>query len=445
MLHQIRPRYCNSSKITIFQSRLLQQQQCRRLGQQLQTCRLSVVPTQGQPPLLGRRESCHTRCFGSQYSTQFRCSYHAFMRRPSLDFLRTTTCSFSSSSSCDKEDKKESLSSKDILVSPGIAGAYVSADAATADIADAAATAATIAAKARQPVLFPWRHETVENMIPRFTPGTLEFANDRIRARQLGQDLLSWVFLGMPWFRKKAWHTDLANSCAWSFTQAVGGILSNVYSINPQQILGADDDEGKIDFTFPLNENNFNNFNDTDVNNENTSGKLDNNNLETMMSRPLRNLYQAAHQYGHDHLSIRLQTEPVKAVLHSVFCFPFLTREAAENDPLLLKQILLLDGMDRFKLVRNHIESEYVLHNELRTTIEIQVAISCNERFQVIDRNTGVVVQGSNDGLIREGIIHVVRFEMTVVSSPDEHARLGNWQITDIDDLLGPTTWYNVV
>lgn len=88
-------------------------------------------------------------------------------------------------------------------------------------------------------------------------------------------------------------------------------------------------------------------------------------------------------------------------------------------------------------------------HGQLKTTAEIQVLVECNEIFQVIDKSTGVVVlQGSEDGQTNN-VLHVVRFETTVVSQAQDtfpyfvSSKPGNWQITNIDDLLGPVPWYN--
>lgn len=58
-----------------------------------------------------------------------------------------------------------------------------------------------------------------------------------------------------------------------------------------------------------------------------------------MLSCPLRHLYQAAHKYGKDQLQICLQMEPVKVVLYSTFCYPYVTREAAEKEPALLDKM----------------------------------------------------------------------------------------------------------
>jgi hypothetical protein len=74
----------------------------------------------------------------------------------------------------------------------------------------------------------------------------------------------------------------------------------------------------------------------------------------------------------------------------------------------------------------------------------MQVLIECDEVFQVIDTKTGAVLQGTPDGLVQR-VVHLARFEVDVKTfgfwwlSKNE---IGNWQLTDIDDLLGHATWY---
>jgi hypothetical protein len=344
--------------------------------------------------------------------------------------------------------------------------------------------------------IFPWRHETT--LIPRLIHGTSEYKNDVLGMSLRGQAFISSLFLKMPLYQifihNEQWRSDLANSCAWAFAQGVGGMLSNVYSIPQDEIFRRnnnstrtsnddDDNDGKFDFTFPplptnddkkekmtnedgddviippppQEEGNINDNKEENDNNSNnrTSLPTNDNDLD-MICRPLRNLFQSAHQSGRDQLQIKLQTEPVRATLYNVFCFPYVSREAIEHDPELLNRTRAILQLSRtspiaaFNLLQDHVDHELQLHDELRTTVEVQVIIECNELFQVIDRETGLVVQGSVDGKIQQGILHVVRFESTVITKAQESfpylvsSKPGNWKITDIDDVISPTAWYNV-
>ena len=80
----------------------------------------------------------------------------------------------------------------------------------------------------------------------------------------------------------------------------------------------------------------------------------------------------------------------------------------------------------------------------MQTTIEMQLWITCLESFQVIDSETGVLLQGSEDGLPQE-VTHIVRFERTVEVGRDlNSSKDDGWVITDIDDMLGHKAWYIV-
>lgn len=92
---------------------------------------------------------------------------------------------------------------------------------------------------ARPPgVLFPWRHS--EEPLPRFVPGTPEFAEQGLL---LGGDVdtsnprldsmaAAKFFLGVPWYKMlfyEDWKADLAESMTWAFSQGTAALLSNVY------------------------------------------------------------------------------------------------------------------------------------------------------------------------------------------------------------------------
>jgi hypothetical protein len=104
---------------------------------------------------------------------------------------------------------------------------------------------------------------------------------------------------------------------------------------------------------------------------------------------------------------------------------------------------------ESFKKLYKFVEEQEKLHGKLSTTVEVQVLVECDEIFQVVDLNTGVVLQGHEDGLVRS-VVHLVRMEKTVETYDNDNTfpyspviRQGNWQITDIDDLLGHTKkWY---
>lgn len=347
--------------------------------------------------------------------------------------------------------------------------------------------------------LFPWKHESkLALLLPRCNPGSIEYNNDfayTIRA----QSFLSCLFLNMPmyqiFFNTNEWRQNMADTCAYAFTQGIANILLNTYSISKNDIMNNDnnDDSTKIQFNFPprdvLKPNAENDSSSESVNNNeeskdavgsdslsnNTSdddktnsvpnseikdktkdeNKVNNNDKNIpldMFSKSLQNLYQSAYTYGKDKYQITLYTEPIQATLYNIHAYPYITRESCENDKgkfvkELIKQCRI-SPYNAFQLLQEHLEKEYNQHEYLETTIDIQVLIQCNEIFQVIDRDTGNIVQGSTDGIMKS-VYHLIRFENNVISTQQETFPYGiistlknNWIITNIDDLITTKSWY---
>jgi hypothetical protein len=423
-----------------------------------------------------------------------------------------------------------------------------------------AAAAAAAAARAQSPrPIFPWRHEPLDNPLPRLTPGTPEYAFDN--ATRMGgwaERSLSYWFLGVPplqaVFRFGKWKREFAEIAAYAFTQAVAGIVSNTYRIPLEQVISNDnnnsndddDDEvrPKVHFKFPSNidlplaptskeqKESGEPVADSNKNKETTQradqkgdlqcdspptstheSKLNSNSstvveqqvdkidkskstenpvpgniaaaaaeksiakdatmdqttttkvgssspdsqtvpfcpqVQDMMIRPLRNLFESAHESGKDQLIIHLEMEPIHAYFYNIFCYPYVTREMAEKDPDRIKMVRGLKRLkpaEGFGKVVETLNSDMDRKGRLETTVEVQVLVICNEVFQVLDRTSGAVLQGSKDGAVQT-VCHVVRLENTALQVLPEDGNgsqltLSNWQITDIDDLLnGPIAWY---
>jgi hypothetical protein len=85
--------------------------------------------------------------------------------------------------------------------------------------------------------------------------------------------------------------------------------------------------------------------------------------------------------------------------------------------------------------------AEFQRRGVTESTVICQVLVSCDEIFWVKDLATGTIIQGHEDGQIRK-VWHLVRMEMVVETHPAKGPILpfkqkqGNWQLTDIDDLL---------
>lgn len=175
--------------------------------------------------------------------------------------------------------------------------------------------------------------------------------------------------------------------------------------------------------------------------------KLD---LSKMLIEPLHKLYKSAHESGRDQFLIRLETEVQSAHFLNLNCIPYISRENTKNDPRRLPTIRNIrkkgfpEGM---KCIYSYLESDLEKTGQLETTMELQVLLVCHEIFQVTDRKTGQVIQGTTDGS-QQIVGHVVRLERTIEQTINESnnslvVNPTEWQISDIDDMLTfPIAWY---
>ena len=399
--------------------------------------------------------------------------------------------------------------------------------------------------------IFPWRHEPLDNPLPRLDPASTLF---RPFLGLRLQQLISYWFLRVPAWQVLlsygSWRQELADYSGYAFQQAVWGILTNVYKLEASASSAA---SGKIQFNVkeesakePNGTNVENTPDDTSVSNSSSvtsssptgdaerhhpafsskqpsdeipevlsrtqkddsssedaakdeknapakaepleavepqekgetpnisqssssptktdetvhaktvsedaaetttnTAKLD---LSEMLIRPLKRLFESAHESGRDQLLIRLQMEPISAHLLSIACIPYVSREEASSDPEKIKKLRslrFLSAREGYQTVMQTLEGDLQRHGKLETTVEIQVLVVCREIFQVQDRVTGQVLQGSPDASEQE-VGHVVRLETTSVQelNIDNGSFFfyqTNWQITDIDDLVSPVAWY---
>ena len=163
--------------------------------------------------------------------------------------------------------------------------------------------------------------------------------------------------------------------------------------------------------------------------------------LESMLDEKVVSLYGSAIQNMGKETEICLKTVPYSAELVSLYCIPYISRSNILTDQPLLefyRDMLNKPSMDRGpdlnKLRREHLETGI-----MESTVIAQVLVWCNEVFYVKDVDSGTILQGRGDGESRN-IPHLVRMEMTVKTDKDDSGRfrnlMGNWIITDIDDLL---------
>jgi hypothetical protein len=310
--------------------------------------------------------------------------------------------------------------------------------------------------------LFPWRHETHDNLLPRLAAAP-SARGDPVFPRPL-ENLGCCFVLGDSFARSflGTWRDDLAEGAAWAFARGVAAVVSSAWAVPFKEVAASDD--GRIEFDWPppppppdendgvVEEKEKKDGDSEDKKHDEEDDDDDDArpDVEAMLSQPLRRLYQAAHDSGRDQLLIRLQMEPVDAGLYAFLYIPGLSRVGSERNPDLLQKARLLlassgagaagvPSVQEFvRGVARHLEREFQRHGKFHTTVEVQVLVECREIFQVVDRETGVVLQGSPDGAVRN-VVHLVRLEATVEYP---HQRNYNWIITDIDDLLDSKPWF---
>lgn len=201
----------------------------------------------------------------------------------------------------------------------------------------------------------------------------------------------------------------------------------------PLGSISPDNHEYRLDFTYPLKEDrskDFQQFDDVDL----------------MMESRLRMLYESAHASGKDQIQIRLQTKPISSQIVSLFCFPFLSRRLVQKSSTFkVRYLEFLESMatsprNAFPIYEELLE-EYAQDGKMPdSTVICQVMVLCDESFWVKDLASGMTIQGFEDGLERK-VWHLVRMEMVVEMQRSKgflpvSLAQGNWQITDIDDML---------
>jgi hypothetical protein len=166
-------------------------------------------------------------------------------------------------------------------------------------------------------------------------------------------------------------------------------------------------------------------------------------------------LYKSFQQHTHSislepeqkPLEIILKMKPVDVEMHKIFCFPFLSREAVQEEQTRKKEYIAMFESFRkgekpgFRTFGNHFwafaDRMLQERGKLQTTVMADVMVECIETFHVKDITTNEILQG--DGMERT-VRHFLRMEMdcTFVQENDqENWHQGCWRIADIDDQLG--------
>eukprot|EP00934_Nitzschia_sp_Nitz4_P005750 Nitzschia sp. Nitz4//scaffold183_size43938//7266//8359//NITZ4_007265-RA/size43938-augustus-gene-0.69-mRNA-1//1//CDS//3329539599//5740//frame0 len=311
-----------------------------------------------------------------------------------------------------------------------------------------ALTKANIQRVAGGPLLFPWRHSP--RPLPRLDPDSDEFAQvgqllgGNVYSSNQTSDavLAAYIFMDTPWYRMlnfSSWKQELADNMSWAFTQGVAGILSNVYHLPSDDIVKGDQ---SLDFQSPESSNNT-----SFPRGQNSSQSNLCDDTLAMVEPNLQQLYQAAHEFGRDHLQIRLECRPASAKLHHLFVFPFLSRKSLKGTPgrkeryQQMLYYLSTNPRQAFDLM-DEWAYEFQTRGKVESTVIAQVLIECDELFWVKDISTGTIVQGNPENEFRK-VQHLVRMEMVVETVANNDSWIlpfrnipTQWQITDVDDHL---------
>lgn len=163
--------------------------------------------------------------------------------------------------------------------------------------------------------------------------------------------------------------------------------------------------------------------------------------VERTLEQSLRTKYDDIDTTSFD---LVLSVQPIFHGLQSAYVIPVLTRESSTKDPALKETYRELDKAIAERTA-TYDEIEQMVH-ELRSksenpgarTIVADVIVACKERFLIKDKQTGEIVQGSEED---QDVVHLVRFEMET-SKGNDGRRFGDWKITDWDDLLEGNLFY---
>jgi len=342
---------------------------------------------------------------------------------------------------------------------------------------------------------FPWRHSPYP--LPRLclsdSSGIYEPAGPRgfvgLRSDPISRFIFKvWAarLMNIPWLEivlaPKSWETSLANNCAAAFRTCLGCLFSNIFRVPLQSIVlkgetnfGCDPLVSYDSDTFHKNHSNLHSQADGDINVADELDVIDDATLLQMLDSKLLDLYQQQKsKSSKPTLSVLLQTQVLSAKLENLHAIPLLTREIVQHNPDLrgsvqdiITHAVIKDQVQKKSLLETihsateELEalSQKIIHcssdsyadgssfsvadeNVLLYTIVAQITILCKEKFRTIDVLTGECVQGDRDA--NERIVpHLIRFErVTKYNTEKRKYFLGQWKITDWDDLLDGNIWY---
>lgn len=278
--------------------------------------------------------------------------------------------------------------------------------------------------------VFPWRSSTV--VLDR-----LETRNDLSGALQDPIDrwkrvLEVGVLIKYSWLEVilGSWKQQLAEDMGWAFQKGVAGLLSSVLSIPMTKF-----DRGISGIDLDTASPKIKSLGDwSDKENKNAEDYI-----EKTLEKGLRSKYSMIDPKIHD---VRFSCKPISYDLEYAHVIPIITRDVLAKDPSLLElyhdfHVIWHSGQLNEELREKWIRLKERTNGDNTFTLIVDISVNCLERFYISDKETGDIIQGSNN---EQEVCHLVRFENTF--QRDQKAPLGNWIISDWDDLLEGNVWH---
>ena len=215
-------------------------------------------------------------------------------------------------------------------------------------------------------------------------------------------------------------------------------------------IAGVDDSQTKMDDKERADQS------DSDTVDTKTVSLLKNEYLTSMIDKNLLERYQLVDK---DSIHLKLNVKIGSVQIMNIFAIPLLTREIVEQKPHLKGGYLRIEkefeetkSYDRVKEMTFALAEDIGKEN-FRRTVVIEVAIHCEEIFQIRDKDTGELLRDNMETEVEpmknrtddevNQVVHTVRFEVVTDKKDDGKGReVGNWKIIDWDDMLDGNTFH---
>jgi len=254
--------------------------------------------------------------------------------------------------------------------------------------------------------------------------------------RELGVPMWQGLVM-LPFGYKFDWEVELAGNFTFAFARALEELLLNSFPGVPVTSV-----EGGISIDTSVVNDDLPKGGDDSVKDE-EGGMHCNKLLNEMIDKELIQKYQS---FDPNELQLKLTLRPIDWKLSGLFTIPMLTRDIVKKKGHLEGAYSRIEAtFQETGSVAEVQEMTKKLAEDVgfwsRRTVIAEASIQCMQFFQVVDKRTGVVVQGMEDGMAEEEVCHLVRFEVVTDRSSEDGAEknsreVGSWKIIDWNDML---------